>query len=346
MPKKPIEPEDDDDNDDTTDPEEEETETDDTDSEESEVEEASSPSSFSWDTDDAESGGLPEGRVVLMRAHTRLASTTDPNQDDDDDGYPVLSIMCVPVDGGEPFSVHLSAGKAARLIPSEDGGSFQPAEGSSAKGLSKSSNCFYFIKSLEDAGFPKDKIRSKGISIINGTEAELHRVDQPKRRNLVAVDEETGEERTRTMPTITTIYSLPWEKKGLKAREAAELALKGKGKGKKPVAGAGKKPKPVIEDDDEEEEAQLNKKFPKAEKKGAVDLDSAAEKAVMQALNEPSHKKKGLPETEAYPAAFQYVQKDPNRKGIMALIKDDEWLRDDDRPWAYDPNLERLTLVG
>lgn len=343
MPKKPRY--DDDEEDETPTPKRraapaEEEEPEDEDPEEEEADDAEEPesggeakSAFSWDTDDAEVGGLPEGRVVLMNAHTRSASTSN-YEEDDADGVPVTSITCVPVEGdGTPFNIHLSAGKANRLQPTADGSSFEPAEGSKARGLSKSSNTYYFFKALEDAGFPKDRIRAKGLRAINGTEVELLRVPQPERRGLAAV--EPGERLTRTMPSVSEIYSLPWESKGAKARAKAEAALTKKG-GKSAKGG---RPKAAEVEEEEEEPAPV-----KAKANGKEVLE-AAEKAIVKTLAQSPHRDKGISSDDLYPLAFQLVKAHPQRKHIMALVEDEKWVRHDDRPWYYEDKTDRIRRI-
>lgn len=308
---------------------------------------------ISWDTEDAEQTGLPDDLdVTFSEPVCRLASTSDYNEDDDD-GVPVLSIPCTP-DEGDPFTIHLSAGKADRMVPNEDGTGFVPAEDSHAKGISKSTNLYHFLKSLDDAGFPKDKLRSEGITIIDGLYCHLLRVPQPKRRGLAAADEE---ETSRTMPSITEIHKLPWEK-GSKKKPA----------GKKAKA----EPEPEEEEDEDEEEetAKLDKKFPKVGKKKAAPTDEdededeeeeadeeeeeeadssdytkEAEKAILKALKEPAAAKKGIAKDDVYNAAFQKLKTHPQRKKVLALIQEDDWISDDDRPWFYNDKMERITAT-
>lgn len=303
---------------------------------------AASSGRISWDTDDAEAGGLPEGRVELVKPHTRLASTANYEEDDTDSGVPVLSIKCYPVDKknarvGDPFNIHLSAGKAARLIPTDDGSDFQPADDSPAKGLSKTSNCYYFVKSIEDAGFPKDKLRSQGIAVIAHSIVELTRVPQPARRGLAAADEgETAN--IRTMPSVTEIYVLPWERKK-KAKPAAEEPVKkgkpGRPKGSKNSPKAeGRSVKPVVS-------------RPKPAPGDSTDVTRAAEIAIQKTLQSPRFRTKGLPLNDAYPEAFPHVKSHPKRKHIMALIADVDWLKDDARlNWHFDQGRECLVYIG
>lgn len=273
--------------------------------------------------EDAESGGLPEGRFILGRPKTRLASTSD-YKEDDPEGVPVLDITGYPSKKGakipdaEPARFILSAGKSSRLIPTDDGLDFQPAEDSNAKGLSKSCNAYLFVESLQSSGFPGSKLRDEGFSSIKGTEVEITRVPQPKRRNLAATDEGTATE-GRTYPAVTKIYALPWDRKKAAAAEPAAKA---------PKAGKGGK-------------------SPKAEGGTADVITVAAEHAIQKALMSPSVRHKGLPLNDAYPAAFPFVKDHPKRAKVMALIADPEWLKDDSRlNWHYDDKRECLVYIG
>lgn len=358
-----------DEEDEDTDSEDEEEDSDSDDDEESEDDDEdeapakskkkskSSGGGISWDTDDAEGGGLPEGRFVLLNPHTRFGAFSNYNEDDNDGGAPMLSIAGVPVDKkgrvvGESMMIHLTAGKRERIIPTDDGTDFQAAPGKEGKvkGLSKSSNAFYFVKSAEDAGLTKEKLRAKGMAIFDGMEVDIARVPQPERPGLVAKEE--GEDAfPKTMPSIETIHSFPWESKGKIAREAAQAAFSKKKKG-----GKSSRPKAeAAEDQDEEDEADLDTKFPKegkaktakakVKKSSDSDLIEAAEAAILKAASLDKYKKKGLKKDDIYPASFQFVSKHPERKSIMALIESSDFYADDARPWNWDDNLERIILV-
>lgn len=296
----------------------------------------------SWDPEDAEVGGLPEGRIVLLNPRTRLGSTAD-YKEDDPDGVPLFSLDAVPSgkkwdESALPFEIHLTAGKVSRIVPNDDGTDFVPAEGSHATGLSKSSNTYFFIKSLTDAGFPVKKMRMKGIATIHGTVVELQRVPQPKRNFAAAAEgEKQGGD---SMPSVQEIYSLPWESKGQKERDRAEAVLaKFKAKsGKRGKKGA-KKGRPKGEGVSDEGGGDSGSLSAKAIKK-------LADKAVLAAIKSPAYRKKGLPLAEVFTAAFQQVRKHPERQEIMALVKRTAYIEHDDRPWLYDDKTERLKLIS
>lgn len=322
---------DDDDEEDSDDADDDDDDEDESDDDDSDDDDEESAGGISWDTDDAEAGGLPEGRCVLKNPRTRLASTAQYNEDDAD-GVPVLTIDCVPPEG-DPFVIHLTAGKPDRILPTDDGTDFKPAPGSKAKGLSKSSNTFYFIKSLEDAGFPKKKLRANGIAAIDGTDVELVRVPQPKRRGLAADDEEQKE---RTMPSVSEVHSFPWDKKGAKARDAATAALKSSKKGKK-----GKPTKKGKKGGKSRPKAEAPKRSAKSD--GAI--IETTEKFVLKALSSEPASKKGIPAGNVYNEVFHLVKKHPERNAIMELVGESDFMTADERPWAFDDKLERYTRV-
>lgn len=347
---------DDDDEDSDDDSEDEDDSDDDDDDEESSSDDGEE---LSWDTDDAEGGGLPEGRCVLLNPRTRLGDVSN-YPDDDPEGVPLLSIDCVPVVKGgklsteiEPFEIHLTNGKRENVLPNKKGTGFIPNPDAKrqARGMARNSNTFYFTKSLEEAGFPKKKLKAKGIVAIHGTEVEITRVAQPKRTNRnAAADDPDAKMGGDTMPSVTTIYSLPWESKGKKARAAAEAALskrKKKGKGKKSSSSKSSKKKgakrPKGDEDKRKPAAKSSKKSSgKPEKLIAL----IAEKAINKVLKSEKYARKGIAADDAYTAIFPAVKENAQRKAIMKLVQSAEWMQGDDRPWLYDDKTERYTAVG
>jgi hypothetical protein len=324
---------------------------------------------ISWDPDDAE-GGLPDDLDVTLRnPRCRVADKTDYTEDadvDSEDAVPMLSITCEP-DEGDEFDIHLSAGNINRIVPSDDGETFVPAEDSRAKGLAKTSNAFLFLASLVAAGFPKKKIAADGIPIIDGTYCHLMRVDQPKRRGLAAAEDEEDSGRPRTVPNITEIHSLPWEKG--KKKKSKKTSTKSNKKAKSEDEDEDEDEEEEADEDEEEEEAPARKKKGKAktskksksrdededeeeeeeeeeesddEDEDESDDDSDAEKAIKKVLKDPKFKK-GVKTDKLYKAVFALVQKAKNRKAILKLVQDSDWIGDDDRPWNYDEDDETLT---
>lgn len=333
---------------------------------------------ISYDTDDAEGGGLPEGRVVLLNPRTRLASKKNPNKDDDSRGYPCLSIDCVPLTkkgtpDGQPFVIHLSAGKAERLVPTSDHKDFEPAAGSKAKGLSKGSNAYLFIKSSEDAGLTKEKLRARGLMVYDGMGIDMVRVPQPNRNfggasqdiDLDADDAGGDTDKKgdfqKTYPSVASILFMGKDKKYDSVREAARALLKKKGTdwGKKKTqtakgplarkqaargkaADEGGKTASVKAPPAKEKVPSA----PKAKRISDTALIELADKAVSSVLASDKFAKRGLDKDRVYPEAFQLVKDDPiNRKRIMELISSDDYLTDDARPWFYNSASERLTLT-
>lgn len=339
--EEPEDDDDDDDDDDSDDDAEEDEDEDEAPTKKKKKSSSGSSAGVSWDPEDAESGGLPEGRIVLLNPRTRLGSLQD-YKEDDPDGIPMFSVDAVPSgkgwdEGAQPFEIHLSAGKSSRLVPNDDGTNFVPAEGSKAKGLSKNSNTFFFIKSLSDAGFPQKKFRLKGIVAIHGSVVELVRVPQPKREFAAQAEGASGGD--KSMASISKVYSFPWEEKGAKERARAEAIFakfKKRGKGGKGKSGKQKGTAKVGK-------KGATKGRPKDES-GGGSTQGIAEKTILAVISSPAYKKKGLPLADLYSQAFQRVKQHPRRAEIMKHVKEPLFYNHVNRPFKFSTNRETFTV--
>jgi hypothetical protein len=213
----------------------------------------------------------------------------------------------------EPVIEHLGAGKATRLVPSEDGEFIDQAEGAPADAsLSKSSNAGIFIQSLCDKkvlgkkALPETMFEGE-ISALVGLKFEVGKKMPEQRQG-------EGESEFKRRPTTIAqdIIEAPGGKKG--------------GKKKKAVA-------------DDEDEAPAKKGKAKG---GADDTDEAAEKALLEALDNPKYRK-GLPKARAFTAVHALVKDQDDAEEICEKIQDEEWVTSDDRPWEYNSEEELIT---
>lgn len=242
---------------------------------------------------------------------------------------PCGKITFEPLEGdGEEQVQYLSAGKGNRLAPSEDGeepaeeGPFLiPVEGSSAKGLNKQSRLYQFLASCSKPASGKLKFDSgildeKGLTGLVGMELHVLRVPAPQ-QSSVAKEEGARE---HTMLTCHEIYALP-------------------GKGKPSPT---RKPK---DEDDEDEAPKKGKKPVKEEKdedEGEGSVEEETQTLIVKALS-----KAGEPMTkdEVVKAIFGAATKSANRKKILAMAQDDDFLGGEDAPWEYNAKKGTLTSI-
>jgi hypothetical protein len=230
---------------------------------------------------------------------------------------PALKLTLEP-DEGDTLEQFLSAGKANRVVPSDDGedeadeGEFLiPAEGSSARGMSKSCNAFIFLQSAAKPAegklkFPEEKY-DDGISCLEGLRCHVLRVPQPKRSGLPT---EEGE-RERTVLTVREIYELPGGKK----------------------AGRKTSRRKTEEPDDDDT----------GEDEGGDEVTEKAQGIVVKVLDKHP---KGLSTDALVKAAFPFASKaGKDRKDILELIQDEDFLGDDDAPWEYNARRNRITPI-
>lgn len=269
-----------------------------------------------------EGGGLPSDfDAVIKEARYTTWEEAGPKalvggRDADD---PALMLVLEMEDETER-NEFLSAGKANRVQPGEDGEFLVPAEGldddKAPSGLSASSNANIFLTSVVKADFDEDKL-DEGISSLAGIKAHFVRVPQPKREG-VARAEGDAPKRPPTVLTISEIY--PDKKAGKKAGAGAKPAAKATGK------------KAVEPEADDEDAAEGD------------EVTEAAQAVVAELLEDPKFKK-GIPKAKLFTAVFNKLSKDkaPNKKEIVALVQDEDFLGDG--PWTYDAEAELLTAA-
>lgn len=327
--------------------------------------------------DDAEGGGLPEGRVRISNTHTAIRDWSNPDGDtiaeDAENAGPYLSFTCTPVDkkknkpvkGAQPFNCHASAGNISRIVPDDDPGvGFVPAEDSKAKGLSRSSNASLFLKSLEDAGFPKKVLAAGDYTVIDGAVVDLVRLPQPKRRGLAADDEESGDGETyeKTYAAVSTIHVMPEGLKKGKATPKDEDTVDEEEDTDEEAGDEDEEEADSDDDDAEEEDEDADSESDDEEEESddeADDDDSEedadededdetvglAEKFGKKALSDPKVKKKGVEADALYETVFPLVKTHKQRKEIMAHFKDAKWAKSKDRPWSFDKKTERFKVA-
>ena len=122
----------------------------------------------------------------------------------------------------EEQNQYWSAGSPQEWEPNEDGTALNAI--GSARGVSKSSKFSSLMKSVLDAGFPKDKI-GNDISVLDGLQCHMVRVKAPARPGLVKAPRADGRVYEETILVVDSISKMP---AGIKGGKAA--AVKGKGK--------------------------------------------------------------------------------------------------------------------
>lgn len=119
---------------------------------------------------------------------------------------PTLAID-LETDEGEPVTQYWSAGNAEDFKPSTNGMKLVPIGASS--GPTKSTNLHHLLKSLKEAGFPKEKMVAGTVDVYEGLKCHMVRV-KTDRKGLPP----TGKKFEPTVLVVDAIISLPGEEKG------------------------------------------------------------------------------------------------------------------------------------
>lgn len=131
----------------------------------------------------------------------------------------IVQYETVPADGSDPvqFDQIYSAGSSTYFTPSEDNKMLLPV--GDKTGINNSTNCFQFLSSLVDCGFPEDAI-GDDISVIVGIAGHVRRVAQPKRSGLLR-QRDGEEQREKSTLLFDTITALPEGLTGTTTKAAA-----------------------------------------------------------------------------------------------------------------------------
>lgn len=247
-----------------------------------------------------------------------------------DEGEPILTLALLVSlgydDNGKEATAdqYFSAGDINRFQPSEDG-THAVAVGN-AKGMSDSTNCARFIKSIIDAGFPADQFGDGDVSVLDGMVAHVNRVPQERGGSLKGKKNASGYD--PTVMVVTNIIQMPWETSPAPQAASARPTTSARPGAARPAA-----TRPATQN-----------RVPAPASRGAAaspsdngDQDLTEEAAgilvaVLDAKN-GSVLKGGIAS-----GAFKPLTGNPNRSGILALITDDDWLYENGEQfgWSFD----------
>lgn len=136
---------------------------------------------------------------------------------------PALQINFQDIEG-KTHAQYFSAGDAAYWVASDDNSTLVPV--GDKRTLNSNTNFMRFMASLVNAGFPEDQLDGS-ITVLNGLECHVARVDAPKRPGLVNPKAESG--RPQTVLIVDKIYKFPWEQKPSQITKAAPTPAPPKG---------------------------------------------------------------------------------------------------------------------
>ncbi len=225
------------------------------------------------------------------------------NREADD---PALKLV-VEIDGRDDMTEFLSAGKADKFRPTKDGNNLELVDDTAE--FNDGSNAGFFITSLCDKKLHgkltlDEEALDEGISAIHG-------LVFISGRKILERDFQDGAQRGKPRPNLF-----------------AEQIVKLPGGGKT----SSSKTKPAKDEDDENKDEKSAKA---TKEKGGDDVESKAEKALVEVLDNPKYRK-GIARGRAYTQVFNLVKDEEDHREIVALIEDEDWVTSADRPWEYD----------
>lgn len=223
-------------------------------------------------------------------------------------------------DTGDEYEQYWSMGSGKDWVPSDDGKrmTFTGTKRKDEEGndivpqLTLGTNGAIFLKSLVDAGFPKDKMGAGDISVIDGMVAHVVRVAAPKRSGIEKTPRADGKDfGPARILTVEEIITMPWDKdKGAGAPKTAGKKAKGKAKGKDTGSTASS--------------GNLN--------------DLATEFLMEELVNKGGEIAKGGISIAAF-AKFR-AREHNERNELLRLVTSDEFLSNG--PWTFEENIIKL----
>lgn len=206
----------------------------------------------------------------------------------------------------DPVRQYWSVGSADNWEPSEGGSYMVPVGKDSA--FRKGSNIFLMLKSLEEAGFPMERLNDGDITILNGLRAHMVRKPAPKREGFGQSMRrgEDGKEREAKVLLVERIISLPWDE------EAPAETKKPKGKAA-PKASGKAAPKASTKPDTDSTTSD--------DAGGSVEQEAKDLLTQLVIDGGGNVAKKDIPS-----AAFKILGSNPHRNSILALLFKDAFI--------------------
>jgi len=272
---------------------------------------------------------------------------------------PVLRIVGEVEGKDDPMTVGLGCGKSERLEPSRDGEYLVIAEGSSATGMSDSSNAQIFLNSLIGQ---KGDTKSEAFKRHGKTMLDEDLLDNGISKALVGLkfvagsvvverdfrgDDEEQEKRRgggkQTALVADEIVEEPSGEGSSKKDKTSKTSKRDRDDDDDEDEADDKKKRSKKDEEDEDEDDKPKSKRSKKDKDEEEDEDKdeggddeeAAEKAVLEVLEQPKYRK-GLPFDKAMAAVYNVVKGQKNAKAISELAEDRNWMTKKARPWTMD----------
>jgi hypothetical protein len=253
-------------------------------------------------SDAVSGGGAPDNVDTTIMEMT--ATTWDYNGSQEPSAFLLVKLKD---DDETEHEQYYSAGDLSKIVPSDDGACFYPAEGSSVTGLNNNCNAYLFLGALVDQGFPEDKLRDEGFQTAVGLRGHMNAIAPKKKR-------EGLEGGNKPIGVFTKIHSLPWE--GTKGKGKAQPSTTSRG-ASTPARGASE---------------SLNG--------SGSELNDEAIEAVVAALAKAEGpievKRLGM-------AAFQAAPKAAHRKELIKYVVQNDFLEQDGLPFAVDGDMVVMT---
>ncbi|MEE8608594.1 MAG: hypothetical protein V3S55_13385 [Nitrospiraceae bacterium] len=207
-----------------------------------------------------------------------------------------LNLTLKPDDDEAEHEQYFSAADPDTWVPNEDGTSLvRPAESESTKPLNNNTVFAQLMASIENAGFPPEMLEGNDISVLDGLYGHWRREAQPPRKGLKREDPE----RELTVLVLDNLISMPGEAPKAPTRAAARVA--GKPAARRPAPPAAAAPA------------------------AGAPVDELGDKAV-GAIIARLEKEGPTPKSALTGLFFSTFKQDANRKELLALATDEQWL--------------------
>jgi hypothetical protein len=267
----------------------------------------------------------------LVVSHYKATSNLDDFVPGDEDGDPV------DIDEWEPEGDGSSREGYSNI---EDVQGVTCVKIGKKEAMAKNSNWAFWLQQLAAAGFEKHRKFTGNLATdLEGLHVHMNRLPQPERRGLEG-------DKKRDILVVTEIYGVEEtggtggkkakaSKKSKKSRDEDEEEEEVRVVKKKAKARAAEE---EAEEDEEEEEGEDEEPTTAKKKGGGGDLEDRVVEAVTELLEGKTMGRVKL--TTKTIKSFKGSEKTK----VMAMLGDDEWVADDDRPWEYDEDDDTMSM--
>jgi hypothetical protein len=266
---------------------------------------------------------------------------------------PALMVVFDVANMDDPVTEFLSAGKEKNAKPSRDGEFLEPGSSTTATALSDNCNAMVFLNSIfydgkdqKSDAYKRHKKNALNEDLMDdGISKALVGLEGIAGR--IVVEREGLQTENKPRPTLVVDEIIePPSGEGATGKSSRSASASASGRSRREERERDTDTETEKEDDDRGGRGRSSRRSSGAGngKADADDVMKATEKLVLSVLDQSKYKN-GLSVKKSFQAVYTLAKGEDNEKEIMALVEDEDWLTDGDRPWSFNKKDDVIELA-